>query len=350
MASLLIYGAYGYSGRLIAEEARSKGLRPILAGRNPQKLSLMAQELDLSYQVLDLEETERLEELLGEVEVVLHCAGPFAYTAEKMIQACLATQTHYLDITGEVEVFEMAATYDEQAKEAGIMVLPGVGFDVVPTDCMALYLKKKMPEAERLELAFHGSGELSHGTANTAIDNLGKGGMIREAGKLKKVPLAHATKSIMFEEKELSTMSIPWGDVSTAWHSTQIPNITVYVAQPTRTIRMMKASRYLTPILSSNPIRQYLKKQVAKMPAGPSPQTRSRARSVVVGEVRGPDGEIRKARVKVEDGYTFTAKASINVVRRVLMDQFKPGFQTPALAFGESLVCKISETRFVDFV
>nr|MDQ3394864.1 saccharopine dehydrogenase NADP-binding domain-containing protein [Bacteroidota bacterium] len=175
----LLYGSNGYTGKLIIEESLKKNIKPILAGRNAQQLAALAEKYHLEYRVFTLDKINKIEENLHDIKVVMHAAGPFVHTAPPMVEACLTTQTHYLDITGEVQVFEHCAALDAKAKKSGIMILPGTGFDVVPSDCLALYLKKKMPEATQLSLAFAGMNSgLSRGTSKTMIENMGGGGLI----------------------------------------------------------------------------------------------------------------------------------------------------------------------------
>src|SRR5271166_6663839 len=104
--SILLYGATGYTGRLIAREARAMGAGIVLAGRNPNKLKAIARQLDLPWRAFDLADRARLEAALKDSSVVLNAAGPFSSTARPMADACLREGTHYLDITGEIDVFE----------------------------------------------------------------------------------------------------------------------------------------------------------------------------------------------------------------------------------------------------
>ena len=106
---LLIYGANGYTGALIARLAAERGLRPVLAGRSRAGLAAVATPLGLEERVFALEDAAALDAGLAEARVVLHCAGPFAHTARRMADACFRTHTHYLDITGEIAVFEALA-------------------------------------------------------------------------------------------------------------------------------------------------------------------------------------------------------------------------------------------------
>ena len=196
--SFLLYGANGYTGVLIAKYADQYGLQPILAGRREAAIRPLADELGLTYAIFDLDDAAQLKTALQQVNVVVHAAGPFANTAKQMIEACLQTGTHYLDINGDISVFEMIKTFDAKAKERNIMLMPGVGFDVVPTDCMALHLKNKLPDATHLKLAFASvGGGVSHGTAMTIVSRLGEGGASRRDGKIVKEPIAIYTLNQM---------------------------------------------------------------------------------------------------------------------------------------------------------
>ncbi len=168
-ANLLLYGANGYTGDLIARLAVNQGLRPILAARNSQKVALLATELGLEYRAFALDDMA-IDSALADIAVVLHCAGPFSQTSAPMVAGCLRSQAHYLDITGEISVFEEVAAQDSRAKTAGVMLLPGVGFDVVPSDCLAAHLKRRLPSATQLAIGFQALGRVSRGTATTMVE------------------------------------------------------------------------------------------------------------------------------------------------------------------------------------
>jgi short subunit dehydrogenase-like uncharacterized protein len=243
--NFLIYGATGYTGELITRYAVERGLAPVIAGRNAAALGEIAKRYGLEHHIFALDETAKLDACLKDVTLVLHCAGPFSLTAEPMVKACLRTGTHYTDITGEIAVFEAMAARDAEAKQAGIMIMPGVGFDVVPSDCLARHLKNRLPSATHLALAFYGMGRLSHGTQATMTMNVGKGGAIRKDGKITSVPAAWKSREIDFGEVTRRAVTIPWGDVATAYYSTGIPNIEVFTVIPPANLRLLRASRYL---------------------------------------------------------------------------------------------------------
>jgi len=345
----MIYGSYGYTGELITQLAAQKKLRPILAGRTEARLKKQAAQYDLPYRAFALDDPTAMADALKGVEAVVHCAGPFSHTAKPMAKACLQTHTHYLDITGEITVFERLARLDKQAKEAGIMVLPGIGFDVVPTDCVAADLKARLPDATHLELAFWGLGRASRGTMTTMVENIHPGGAIRKDGKIKTVPAAWKTKTIDFGPSKLKAVSIPWGDVSTAFHSTGIPNIIVYSAFPEQMISAMKIARLFGWLLQTGPLQRLLKARIQKMPPGPTSQQRQKGASYVWGLARNEaTGETVTARLKTPDGYTLTALSAIHAVEKVLHGDFRTGFRSPSLAFGKDYVFEIEGVEKID--
>jgi short subunit dehydrogenase-like uncharacterized protein len=341
-SQFLLYGANGYTGQLIARMAHQYGLEPILAGRNAGQVEPLARQLGLPYLVFDLNDRQALLAALAKVKVVVHAAGPFKYTASQMIEACLQTGVHYVDINGDISVFEFIKTYDDAAKKAGVMLLPGAGFDVVPTDCLALYLKQKMPAAVMLQIAFASlGGGVSHGTAMTMAGKLGEGGAVRRNGKIEKVPLGHKCMEVDLGAKKLWVMGLPWGDVSTAYHSTAIPNTEVYTAIPKKTFRILKYQWLFNWLLRTEFMRNIVRNKIKQRPAGPSDEQREKAKSLVWAKVTDAAGNALAARLSGPEGYTITAHGALLVTRKILQGLYKPGYQTPASAYGENLVMEI---------
>lgn len=337
--SFLLYGANGYTGKLIAQLAKEYGLKPILAGRRAEVLEPLAKELNTTYHVVDLADTAKLESVLKEVPLVLHAAGPFNKTAKQMIDACLKTNTHYIDITGEIVVYEMAKKYNDAALKVGIMLMPGSGFDVVPTDCIALFLKNKLSDAIELKLAFASiGGGLSHGTAITMAQGMGEKSAERKDGKIVRVPLGHKGMWVDFGVKKLFVMSIPWGDISTAYSTTGIPNIVTYTGSSPKTFRMLKFQFLYNWLLRTSFMRNKAKKKINNKAAGPSDERRAKSKGLVWGEAKNANGQIAQARLIGPDGYTLTAHTSLIIAKKILAGNFKPGYQTPAGCYGADLV------------
>ena len=341
--TFLLYGANGYTARLILEKAAQFGLTPILCGRDEAKLRPLAEQFGLTYLVAALTDPTALDAALCNVPVVLHCAGPFSQTALPMQQACLRNGVHYLDITGEIAVFEQGAALDGQARNQGIMLMSGVGFDVVPTDCLAQYLHQHLPDATHLELAFaNDGGALSHGTAQTAADGLGQGGLVRIDGQLRAVPYAHKVLEITFANgKTFPCMSIPWGDVSTAFYTTGISNIETFIGSTAWGIRLARLGNVFGWLLRKPGVRRWVSGQITRRITGPNEATRSQAKTQVWGRVRNEAGETVEARLTTPEGYTLTALTALLITQKVLQGQAKAGFQTPAGLFGADLILAI---------
>jgi len=338
--NFLIYGANGYTGELIARFAVERGLMPILAGRNEPALKNIAERLGLEYRIFSLDDDKALDAALNEVGSVLHCAGPFSITSRPMVEACLRNKKHYTDITGEIAVFESCAALDLKAKDAGIMIMPGVGFDVVPTDCLAAHLKGRLPSATHLTLAFYGMGKLSHGTQATMIMNIGKGGAVRKDGKITPVPAVWKAKEINFGTVTKQGVTISWGDVVTAFYTTGIPDIEVFTVIPPENIRMLKASRYIGWLLKTKLVQRYLRSNIR--PGGPTDADRAKGKTLLWGRVSDNDGNSAESRLQAPEGYTITIHTALNITEKILAGHFIPGYQTPARAFGESLISEIA--------
>lgn len=321
----------------------------MLAGRKEEALKAQSHETGCPYQVVSIDETEKLKNLLSPATLVIHCGGPFLYTAEKMAEACLATGTHYTDITGEIGVLQLLAGLNDRAREKGILILPGAGFDVVPSDCLALHLKHRLPDATHLELAFAMSdGGISRGTAKTTIEGLGEGSCIRLNGKLTIVPLHQGIKEINFGKFSSLAARIPWGDLSTAWHSTGIPNIEVFMGISRTMAFFMRLTSNFNWLMRKRWLKDILLKQADRGAAGPADEKRKNTRSYLVGRAWNGSGDVVKSGMVTLDGYTLTAKTSVLIAEKILAAKFTTGYQTPASAYGAGLILEVPETRLTD--
>jgi len=339
MSKFLIYGSYGYTGQLIVNRAIEEGLRPILAGRNEKKLRAQAEPSNLEYRPFALNETAKLDSALNEVEAVLHCAGPFVHTYGQMAEACLRTRRHYVDISGEIPGFEVLAAMDSQAKEAGIMLLPGAGFDVVPSDCLAAHMKQRLPAATHFRLFVRGVGAgVSKGTAKSAIENMHRQGMIRRDGKLVKVPPAWNVREQDFGRGYTKVVSVGWGDVSTAYHSTGIPNIETYFAFPESIINLMRLMRVAGPLLYNRPVKSILKFLVNSFVKGPEEAKRRSASVIFIGEATNPNGGRAVSKLTTPEAYNCTVLTALEIMKRIANGGVKTGFQTPSLAYGANFI------------
>ena len=348
--SFMIYGAIGYSGRLVAEHAAIYGLQPILAGREAATIIELANKLGLPYRIFSLDRIEDIVHALTDVQLVLNTAGPFDDTVEPFLLACLQTKTHYLDFNGERKGFEVAQRFDQSARSAGVMILPAVGFDVVPSDCLALYLQKQLPDATDLKLGFATFPEaaMSRGTALTTLGQLGWPGMSRREGALADEPIAKLGRLIDFGVSKVFSVSVPWGDLLTAYHTTQIPNIQTYFAASRAIFYVMKFQFLFNWILRMAWFKNFCRKWIVRNLIGPSRMQRMRSSSVVWGQVTNPSGESRQALIHCPEVYEVTYHAALLIAREVQAGNQKAGLQTPAGVFGDSLILSVPGTRRKD--
>ncbi|MEZ4326972.1 MAG: saccharopine dehydrogenase NADP-binding domain-containing protein [Polyangiales bacterium] len=334
----MLYGANGYTGQLMVEEAARRGERPVLAGRRVEAIRPLAERHGLEHRAFDLSDPAAVAEQLADVDAIALAAGPFSATSAPVVEACLRSGTHYTDITGEIDVFEACAARDADAKARGVVLLPGAGFDVVPTDCVAASLHAALPDANELVLAFRGDGASSRGTTKTMIEALPHGGKVRRDGRLVTVPTAHETREIPFRDKTRLGVAIPWGDVSTAYQSTGIPNITVFLALPKGQVRGMRALRHAAPVLGTSLVQRGLKALVEATMTGPDAQLRERASSTIWGQVRNAAGDRVEATLTTPEGYTLTARTAVDATLRLANGEVEAGAKTPSLAFGADYI------------
>jgi short subunit dehydrogenase-like uncharacterized protein len=337
----LLYGANGYTGELIAREAVKRSMRPVLAGRSRQKIEKLAAELGCRSAVFDLDDHTSLVSSLDGVAAVLHCAGPFAHTARPMMQACLAMHVHYLDITGEIEVFELAHSVDAKAGRSGIVLCPGVGFDVLPTDSIAARLKEVMPDATHLTLGFDSNSGLSKGTAKTAVESATDGLRVRRDGRIVELPFGSQTRNIDFGNGDRLAVGIPWGDVSTAYYTTGIANIDVYTAASPKAVQRMRRANMLRPLLRQRWIRYLLKRGIDRRLKPPDQTQRDNNPSFVWGEVRNAAGQTRTARLKTANGYSLTVQSSLGILTSLLTQRHAAGYATPSMLVGADFVATL---------
>ncbi len=334
----LLYGATGYSGKLIAQQAIRQGLQPILAGRSTAVYEL-ATSLGLSARVFDLADRKATLAALQAIDLVLNCAGPFSATAQAMIKACLARKAHYLDITGEIAVFEYAHSQHDEAREQGIVLCPGVGFDVIPTDCMAAALKETLPDACELMLGFDTASGLSPGTLKSMIEALPLGGMVRQDGRIIGVPLGYKIRTVDFGFGLKSAVTIPWGDISTAYRTTGIPNIETYIAIPKTVAYLMRYSNWTRGLLKRPAVQRFLKRCIEQWVKGPDAEQRATLRTAVWGQARNEHGDICSARIETDNGYALTITGALALTQHLLGSApAQGGHYTPAKLCGWRLI------------
>jgi len=343
----MIYGAYGYTGRLVAALAAERGELPVLAGRDDRRLQALGERFELEHRTFDLSDGAATERALDGIDVVAHCAGPFSATGRPMVDACLATGTHYLDITGEIDVFEDVLARGDEAGTAGVVLLPGAGFDVVPSDCLAALLARAMPGAVRLELALRAGGGVSPGTAKTAMESLGTAGRARTGGVIGPVPADRRRRTVDFADGRATVHAIAWGDVSTAYHSTGIGDVVVYAALPAAVAPVVALAQAAGPAARNRLVQGALKRVVGRLP-GPTAEARARNQGQLWGEVTDAEGRTASGRITTLDPYDLTADAVVRIATRLARGEIAPGAYTPSAALGADFVRELDGAKLYD--
>lgn len=328
-APLIVYGAYGYTGELVARRAVERGLSPVLAGRDSERLVRLARELGCEWRAFPLTDSDAARRGIRGAAAVIHCAGPFTRTFRPMAEACIDERVHYLDLTGEIPVFEALLSLGPAAQNAGVMLLPGVGFDVVPSDCLAAHLVRRLPGARALVLALGGLDRPSRGTARTLLEQAGSAARRERVAPPRTFDLGHGP---------VTCVAVPWADTFTAPRSTGVPDVTTYVAAGLTARALLRVVPYLSPVLSSRTVRDVAASLLTGGEPGPGPDDRTLRRSSILGEATTPGGERVASLLRLPHPYTLTALAAVEIAERVLRGGAKTGWQTPSMAFGPDLV------------
>jgi short subunit dehydrogenase-like uncharacterized protein len=334
----LLYGATGYTGRLIAEHLAAKGIDLVLAGRDTERLRGLAQHLGLDWRAFDLSSAPVIEAALDDIDVVLHAAGPFKDTAAPMMRACLASGAHYLDLAGEWPVFVHAMTLDEAARKARVMMMPGVGLTIAVTDCLLALALRRQPDAVKLRLGVSWPEVITRGTMVTAANYIGPDVLTRRHGRLESIPAGTLTHAFDFGAGLREASAVSWADVVTGQHTTGVGDIEVYSELNWAQRLSYRTSSVAMAITGAGPWRAAGGTLAAMWPEGPSAETRSRAGFVMVAEAIDPWRRVTRVRMRTLDGYTASVITAGAAVERVLAGGASPGFQTPARVFGADFI------------
>ncbi len=323
---------------MIARAAVAAGVPLLLAGREESRVREQAHELGCDYAIATLEDHAALVATFARASAVLNCAGPIASTVTAVSSACLAAKVHYLDLAGEFRVFDQLNGRDRSAREAGVALVPGVGYDVVPTDCLALHVARRLPTATFLDIAVQGVAGVSHGTALTMLEAAGRGGSVRREGTLRSVPLAWQTRRIDVGSGPVPAIAMPLAGVSSAYYTTGIPNITTYATGSAVQRLLLRAFPAVRPLAASRWGRSLATRLIGLAPAGPSDAARARGVAYAWAQATDSRGHTATACLRSPEPYTLTIPIALEAVLRAARGEVPPGFSTPALAFGADFV------------
>lgn len=349
--SWMIYGATGFTGTLIAEEAVRHGLSPVLAGRNAEKLRNLAERLGLRWVSFSLDDECALREAAESVDLMLHAAGRFADTSTRMMDACLAAKSHYLDISNEISVLQAARSRHHLAEQNGVSIIPGVGFGTIASSCLARYVCEKICDPLSLEIVI--SPYVSHksiGATMSTLETIALGGYVRKNGILVNIPFGSGVKRIHTDNSDYYVLPIPSGDLEAAYLVTGIANISVFMTTSINPTLARLALPFAQKLLSRSSLRELIfgwldRWQTSSLMKPVDTNRRSWAWARAVDR----HGNAAEAMLETGEGYAFTASTSIQAVKWVLK-KHTTGANSLATAFGADFVLGIEGTQMYDCI
>jgi len=317
---LLIYGATGYTGTLIAHEAARRGLEFEIAGRSEAKLATLAAELNVAYHVFPVDSIEGWKKSLKSKTALLNIAGPFSETADQAMKAAIQFQVHYIDITAEIDIYRLAETKDAQAKAAGIMLLSGAGL-FSTYDPLVVHTARRVEDPVSLRVAFKYSGGFTPGSVASASNIINAGILMRKNGVLESFPEAKPA-AFDFGNGPEDASPLPLGGVVISYKSTGIQNIEEYFLMAQAAISLDAEAK--------------------------TDSQESEGISKIVAEVTGANGTVVRTIAEMPGGYMPTVLSAIEITSRVIHGDYKAGFQSPASAYGEELLDTLTSVKVTD--
>jgi short subunit dehydrogenase-like uncharacterized protein len=326
MTKLMIYGATGYTGRMAAEHATAAGTPLVLAGRSEAALSKFSADLGVEYRVFGLEDAATIGSGFAGISVLLNCAGPFMRTADALMKTSIRNGIHYLDTAAELDSYRLAEGLDDEAKAAGVMLMPGGGGSVAMLGSLAGHGAARVANPRKIRIALYVAGGLSRGSAISAMENVTVETLARVDGELVTVA-ADGIRKFDFGKGAVDCFPVTLPDLITIWRSTGVPDVETFVH------------------LTGDGLPQG---DLSLLPDGPSEDERLANRYQAAVEVTDADGHVAHSRLDTVNGYTFTAMAAAEAGRRVLAGEVRFGFQAPADLFGSGFAQTIADTTIVD--
>jgi short subunit dehydrogenase-like uncharacterized protein len=311
--TIVLYGATGYTGRLVTEELARRGLDHVLSGRDPDKLARLR---GAPVRAARLDDDRALRELLEGASVVINCAGPFTLAGDALVRAAIATRTHYVDSTGEQAFIRMVFDrHGGTAERAGVALLPALGFDYAPGDCIARLAGAAIEPLDELVLAYAMEGfGMTRGTLKSALEGMAGSEVVYEEESWRAAPGGIYKARFDFPEPigRQAMSRFPSGEVITVPHHTRTRKVTSLLT--TSTAAPFAAAAPLLPytlpalgLALRTPVRGLLNRAIGLLPEGPKEEARRAAEFTVVAVARGRDGRERRGVLRGSDVYGTTA-------------------------------------------
>lgn len=339
MSGLLVYGVTGFTGALVSRELAHRGVAHVVAGRRVETVAAHARTINASSRAFGLDDPAQLAAGLEGVRVLLNCAGPFGRTAAALAEACIARGIHYLDLSGEVAEHASLLERGAAAATAGAMLLPGVGFGVVPTEAAAVLAVERLGgRADRIVIAYETRGGASRGTLESVLRGIHLAGTVRRNGRLEAALPGAWRHRLELGGGQALVVYNPWrADLVSAHVSTGVPEIETYATFPVVARFLMRSPR----LMSSGLGRWLVERIIRSAPEGPSPKELERGSTRVLAVAEEHGGRRAEVRIHGPEAYVFTARSAAAAAEHVLGGAVRPGFATPAQVLGTDWVRRL---------
>ncbi len=338
----VIYGANGVTGRLVLASALAQGQRPIAAGRDASEVRALAERRGLEPAVVSLDDRSALESLLRRSSRVLHTAGPFTRTSGPMLDACLATATPYLDMSGELDAVHATLARDAEARRVGVPLVAGAGFGVTAGDAIGAHVARLRPGAKRLLIGVDArNGHRSVGATLSRLEVLGAGGAWIEGGALVRGPIAHRWFAASLGASSRTFVAAPLAEALAAHRTTGIANVVAGVPVPRVAAPLIHLLGPVLQRLARHPAlrRRAIGRHRRPVTAPAAAETSVPLRSMVWAQAADDEGSAT-AMLETGEGYAFAAAAMVRAAK-LLDERPLAGAFTPAAAFGPDFVLQI---------
>ena len=342
---IAVYGATGYTGRLVVAELAETGADLVISGRNPKKLDALRSDLRLNAPAVAARVDDRasLRNLLSGCAAVINCAGPFVLHGEPVLRAAVETSTHYLDTSGEQPWIRLAfERYGPGAADAEVAVIPAMGFDYVPGDMIAALTAEGMGEVDEVTIAYGWFDfQPSRGTMTSTLEILS--GEAVEWRKLQWLPAEKPLGATSFDFPEpigrQRMLRYPAGEQITVPRHVATRRVrtllTASTMAPTpRLAGLMQLLARPTGLALRTPLKRALRAAIARLPDGPTAEQRAACHYTIACEViRGK--EVRRGSLSGTDPYGITAALIARGAVAAARSDFKrTGALAPAQAFA----------------
>jgi short subunit dehydrogenase-like uncharacterized protein len=322
-ARIVVIGATGYTGRLVARELAGGDLPFLLTARSADRLARLADEIGgAATREVDVTDPASLRGALRRGDVVINCAGPFTHLGEPVVEACIQAGAHYVDTTGEQRFMKRVLDrFDEAAREAEVIVVNGMAFEYAIGDIAAALaaegLARPLRSVDMIYAWGGGAAASSRGTRLSILQVLREGGYTYRDGRWEPQPTGAESRTVQLAGNTRSAVSFPAGEILTVPRHVPVQTVRAWMVMDRTTAAALPLAASLMPtvIRLIEPVARWA---VRRAPEGPTPEQRQASRFRIRADAVGADGEARSVTVEGRDPYGLTARIAAHGAQQVL--------------------------------